>query len=145
MKTTWVVVADSARARVLASQGKLRPFSNVEQLVHGESRLRDTEQISDRPGRSFDSFGAGRHSMEAPTEPADQEAVRFAATIAERVHKGRVDNDFDELVLVAPPRFLGFLRKALDKESTALVRAELDKEFSLLDDEEIRRRLESVL
>lgn len=145
MKTTWVVVADAARARVLASQGKLRPFGNIEQFVHGESRLRDTEQVSDRPGRSFDSFGAGRHSMEAPTEPSDQEATRFAATIAERLHKGRVDNEFDDLVLVAPPRFLGTLRKALDKESAALVRAELDKEFSQLDDEEIRRRLESVL
>jgi protein required for attachment to host cells len=145
MKTIWVVIADSARARIVASGGASQPFQDIEQLVHGESRLRDTQRISDRPGRSFDSHGEGRHAMEPGVDPADQEALRFATDIAHRIHQGRVGNEFDSLILVAPPRFLGMLRKAMDTGSRKLVQTELDKEFTQLDDEEIRRRLREFL
>ena len=145
MKTIWVVVADAARARIVASGGANQPFRDIEQLVHGESRLRNTQRVSDRPGRSFDSHGEGRHAMEPGVDPADQEALRFATDIADRVHQGRVGNDFDSLILVAPPRFLGMLRKALDKESRKLVQTEIDKEFTQLDDEEIHRRIKEFL
>lgn len=141
MTTTWVVIADAARARIVLSEGRNKPFRDIEQLVHGESRLRDTDRISDRPGRSFDSHGEGRHAMEPGTDPADQEAIRFAADIANHLRQARTGNEFDALVLVAPPRFLGLLRKAMDPGSRERVRAEIHKEFTQLDDEEIRRRI----
>ena len=46
------------------------------------------------------------------------------------LEKARVEHRFDELVLVAPPRFLGALRKELDKEVAKLVKDELPKDLS---------------
>lgn len=145
MDITWIVVADATRGRILAASGRSDPLTNVEQMIHGESRLRDTERISDRPGRAFDSFGGGRHAMETQTDPAEQDAIRFAAEIARRIEQGRTNGDFDNLVLVAPPRFLGHLRKSLSGGAAKCVKAEIHKEFTLLDDEDIRMRLADYL
>ncbi|MCZ7597649.1 MAG: host attachment protein [Gammaproteobacteria bacterium] len=60
-------------------------------------------------------------------------------------NRGRTNGDFDNLVLVAPPRFLGHLRKSLSGGAAKCVKAEIHKEFTLLDDEDIRTRLADYL
>lgn len=39
-------------------------MEELEGLKHPASRAHERDLISDRPGRSFDSFGSGRHAME---------------------------------------------------------------------------------
>ncbi len=144
MKTRWIVIADAARARIVRAQG-IGPFHDVEQLVHGESRQRSGALASDRAGRAFDSRGNGRHAMEPDTDPAEHEAAKFASEIAGRINRGRIEDAFDELILVAPPRFLGRLRKSLDESCERLVAATVDRELTTASDEEIRTRLAEYL
>lgn len=127
MKQTWIVVAESARARILATLeagGKLRELAD---LSHPESRLHDRELSSDLPGRAFDSHGEGRHGMEPATTPREQEVRTFAAEIARYLERGRHEGSYEALVLVAPPRFLGLLRAELSDACRNLVVGELDK------------------
>jgi hypothetical protein len=53
--------------------------------------------------------------------------------------KARIAQRFDRLVLVAPPKFLGALRKELHKEVEKLVADELPKDLSWLKAREIER------
>lgn len=106
------------------------PLVELEDAVHSAARLQDQELLSDRAGRAFDSQANHRHGMEAPTDPHDQEAQRFAHELAERIHVHHNAHDFDGLVLVAPPRFLGFLRKALDEQVAKQVLASLDRDLT---------------
>lgn len=127
MKQTWIVVAESARARILATLeagGKLRELAD---LTHPESRLHDRELTSDLPGRAFDSHGEGRHGMEPSTSPREHEVRSFAAEIAAYLERGRHEGSYDRLVLVAPPRFLGLLRAELTDACRESVIGELDK------------------
>ena len=127
MKSTWIIVAESARARIFTASETGGSLREVADLSHPESRLHNRELSSDSPGRTFDSHGDGRHGMEQATEPKEQEAHAFAMEIARQVERARHDGSFDSLVLVAPPKFLGRLRQALSKPALDSVIAELDK------------------
>ena len=121
-----IVVANRTDARVFAH----RPggaLTELEALVCKEARQPDRAGLTDAPGRSHDRMGPARHSMEPHTDLADQLAQRFAQRIAERVEQGRISNEWSELVLVAGPEFLGFLREALSEQCRRKVIAESHK------------------
>ena len=137
----WILVADSARARVFSVDSAIGPLEPIEQLVHPESRLHDRDMKSDRPGRVFDSHGEGRHSTGKAVSPKEQEALRFAGEIASYLERGRVNGGFRRLVIVADPRFLGSLRATLAPEVKKLVTLEVNKDLSKEKDSDIRRAL----
>lgn len=128
--TIWVLVADSARARVLAGDPTDTVLEEIETLVHPESRRYAGDITTDRPGRAFDSAGEGRHAMGQSVGPGEQEAVRFAREISARLEEARGRGELDRLYLVAAPRFLGHLRSALDEPTRRLVAGEVDKNLT---------------
>jgi protein required for attachment to host cells len=141
MKTTWVLVANSTRARILKADSAIGPLHEVEALVHPQGRLHERELTSDLPGRAFDSAGQGRHAMEQPVDPKQQEMIAFARFLAQRLDEARDKGEFKQLIIVAAPTLLGRLRKDLSPETAGRVSYELDKNISLLRPEEIRQRL----
>lgn len=72
------------------------------------------------------------------------EKSRFAKSMAAILNKGRADGDFDELVLVAPPRTMGDLRAALDKPTRASVSAELTKDLTAEHPDQLAKRLDTI-
>jgi protein required for attachment to host cells len=144
-KTTWIVVAESARAKIFTISGPKGRLREVAGLSHPESRLHDTQLTSDVPGRSFDSHGQGRHAMEQATDPQEREAHAFALEIARHIERGQSEAGFDSLVLVAPPKFLGRLRQALSRPARDAVVGELDKNLLEADAETLERHLSELL
>ena len=140
-KHAWILVADSARARIFSVDGATAPLNPIEQLVHPESRLHDRDIKSDRPGRAFDSEGKGRHANETSVSPKAQEAIRFAGEVAAYLNRGRVEGKYQHLVVVADPRFLGTLRSSFAPEVKKLVSLEVDKDLSKASEPEIRKAL----
>ena len=65
---TWVVVADGAHAAIYASAGPGKGLDEpaVKEFVGNSHSTREIN--ADRPGRSFDSVGGGRHAMEPHTD-----------------------------------------------------------------------------
>lgn len=141
MNTTWVLVADSSRARIFRAETPIGGIVEIETLTHPESRLHEQEITSDLPGRSFDSHGQGRHAMGAKVAPKQHEQQAFAKQICERLDNGRGQGEFQQLILVATPSLLGLLRKNLSEETAKQVTYELDKNISRLQADEIRRHL----
>lgn len=122
MAKSWVVVADSARVRIFDADSRTRQFTEIEGLVHPESRAHERDLISDRSGRAFDSVGGGRHGVSKHVSPHEHEAELFARRIGARLIDGYNAGEFKRLQIAAPPAFLGLLRKQLD----ANVRGRLD-------------------
>ncbi|HEX6319867.1 MAG TPA: host attachment protein [Burkholderiales bacterium] len=141
MLPMWIVVADSSACRLFEVSAPAGPLQELEALSHPEGRLREQDLVSDLPGRTFDSQGAGRHAKEVEVSPKKHEAIVFAGRIAERLEAGRTGNAFDKLALIAPPEFLGLLRDKLNPQLRALVLHEVDKNVSRLDPAAIRARL----
>ena len=139
---TWVVVADSSRARIFKAESALGPLQELATLAHPEGRLHAQELTSDLPGRAFDSSGlGGRHALEQNIDPKENEALKFARQVAEYLENGQSENQFARLVLVAAPKFLGHLRQSLSNGVVALVSQEIDKNLVQQSTEDIRRHL----
>lgn len=141
MTETWVLAADSAHARIFRVRGPAGELEELKSLLHPESRVPARERNTDRQGRAFDSAGPGRHAMSPNVSPGDQEAERFAGTVADEIETARIEGRCDRLVIAAAPSFLGHLRKALSKSAGRLVAGEVDKDLVHLKPEEIRERL----
>jgi len=141
MNDVWVVVASSTRCRIFTQQKHSGPLLEVEQLEHPEGRMRRREFSTDRPGRSFDSAGHGRHAMGQPVDPLEQESIRFAKTVAMKIDNARKKHRFDRLVLVADPRFLGHLRQGLSPATRHHLTTELQKNLADADAGAIRAAL----
>lgn len=141
-----VVVADSTRARIFDMESSSAGLSEQEAMSSPEGRLHDRDITSDLPGRSFDSNKAGgRHAMEPSTDPKQELAIEFARTIAGQLENARVKNDFEQLVIVAAPTFLGLLREQLSASCRKQVAFELNKNLVQQSAEEIRSHLPKLL
>jgi protein required for attachment to host cells len=127
MKLTWIVVADSCRARFFSMQSRSQPWTELEDLLHMDSKLREAELVSDRQGGLAGSHGGTGHPFEAPTDLKHRELASFAKQIAEKLEQGRVAHRYDNLLLAAPPVVLGALRQALNPQVLELAVETLDK------------------
>jgi len=141
MGKAFVLVADSAYARIFTADSPMGPLSELAALTHPESRLHERDLVSDAPGRTFDSMGDGRHGMEVAVRPKQQEAIEFAGEVARRLEEGLQRQEFAHLVLVAAPEFLGLLRGKLDASVRDRVTLEIAKNLVKHSPEEIRRTL----
>ena len=142
MPNTWVVVADSSRARIFKAETPLGPLHELETLAHPEGRLHTQDLTSDLPGRAFDTTGeGGRHAMEQQVDPKEREALKFARQISEYLEAAQDESKFHKLVIVAAPRFLGHLRQCLSTRLNGLIAHEIDKNLTQQTAEDIRRHL----
>ena len=144
MATNWVVVAENSRARLFEMDSPRGALRELETLAHPQGRQRIGEIDSDRPGRAFDSRGEGRHAMVRSVDPKEQGAMDFARRIADRLEQGRTGGAFDGLILVAPPAFLGLLRKSLGEPLRKTIVREINKDLAHLGDEEIARHVHTL-
>jgi protein required for attachment to host cells len=98
------------------------------------------EQGTDRPGRAFASVGTHRSGMDE-TNWHKLEKHRFAKEIAERLYSAAHSGRYSKLILAAPPMIMGDLRKALHKEVSERVVAEVSKDLTNMPPHEIERVL----
>lgn len=166
--TTWILVADRARARILVPEeagaeslrqhvdfvgraGYLEPdveeqesLQEQSDFTHPESQLSRQDVESDRPGQ-FEGTGSAQHAGEPGQDFKHQTAEHFAKELVDYLEKARQENQFDQLALVAAPLFLGTLRKELTPSLSQMVTLELDKDYTKLKPEEIREHLPKEL
>ncbi len=142
--STWFLLADGRRARVLveAARGAALDAPSELQMEISEDELYDAQ---DRPPRSFDRVGAGRHAMDKGRSLHEQEEVKFLKRVADTVDEAEKHKRFEHLVIAASPRALGILREKLSASVRARIRAETPKD--LLDESapQLRERLTELL
>jgi protein required for attachment to host cells len=100
----WFLVADGRRARLLTEARRGAALEEAWSIEIGPDDLYDPQ---DRPPRSFDRVGAGRHAMDKGRDLHEAEEEKFLKRVADRVGEGERKKQFDHLVIAAPPRALG--------------------------------------
>jgi len=144
-KTNWIVVADASAARIFVLAGPRQRIS-LEPVRELAADIKPSREIgSDRPGRTFDRGGPGRHAEEPPTDPKRHAKASFAREVAQTLDDERRRNSFAGLTVVAPPQFLGDLRGAMSGELRALVEAEINKDLTKLPLHELTPQLQDLL
>lgn len=106
--TTYIVVADAARARVFTRDAL--KLEEKDSLVHAEGRLHEGDLVTDREGDVHESSATSARSAGGESTASDHHEALFAREVADRLYRARVENTLEKLILVAPPRFLGLLR-----------------------------------
>ena len=127
MLKTWVVVAESSRAKIFELNKKNTPLIELQDFTHSSSRLHEQEISSDLPGRTHDSHGLGSHKLSTQTSIKKHESMAFAKTIGQHIEKARSKGEFQKLILMSPPAFLGQLRKQLSNQTFKHIVSEIDK------------------
>lgn len=141
MPPTWVIVAESSRARIFAMRGLANPLQELEDLVNPAGSEPERALASDRPGRTTDSSARRRHAKEPQVSPREQVALVFAREIADRIEQGRTHGKFEKLIIVAAPEFLGLLRRSLTETSRQKIWKEVRKNLVREDERIIRDHL----
>ncbi|MGH8853630.1 MAG: host attachment protein [Telluria sp.] len=149
MQTTWILSANTGRARFFSESSSSEPLQEVEDMVNAAAQLRteDTETdkldpfsaSSSRHGiGGSEGFGMDHQSRAgAPGKqyqpartPAQHQADLFAKDVAEYLLKAHGEGRFQQLVISAAPEFLGLLRQKLDPQLQNLVKSEFNKDYT---------------
>ena len=113
----WVVAANESQAIFYWRDMKRAPLHQFLTVENEAGRMKTGELLADRGGRSFDSYGTGRHTMAIEkTDPKKQVATVFARQIAQRLGKATHDGSCRGFALIAAPRFLGLLRDEVSRK-----------------------------
>ncbi len=144
---TWVLIADSSRARLFSVAEHGKPWILLNQYAHPASRVSAGGLTTDQPGRMHGSGldKGARSAMESKTSPKQVEFEHFAHELATVLHDGHGQQAYGRIVLVAPPHFLGLLRKTINDTVSKLVSASLDKDYLHLSDQEMHVHLDPLL
>ena len=148
---TWIVVADSGKARIFSAL-KARLFTNhdaneltlINEYAHADSRKMDSELVSDRQGHFGSSnFGSGNFSEE--TDPKRHQEDIFALEITRILSHAQNENKFHDLILIAPPAFMGMLNKHLTNETKKLISLRIEKDYTRHKEQQLVEQLQEYL
>ena len=142
---TWILVADGARARVLANEGPGKGLVDAfdQDFIGARDLMR--EMVSDQAGRQQESATTGRHAIEPKTDWHRFEKHQFAKRMAEILERAAVSELYDRLVLVAPPQALGDLRGELGRHAQKRVTGEMDKDLTHVAIHDLPQHLSAIV
>lgn len=150
MDTTWIVSADAGRARIFSEPNPSKPLQEIEDMVNGAARLRDSDINTD--GMSPLSAGKSSHGTggalpgsqyEPQTTPEQHNAEIFAKEISGYLLQAQREGKFKKLALVASPKFLGLLRVALDPQLKNLVSLEINKDYTHSNGQQLQEQIKA--
>lgn len=141
--TTWILVADESRARLFRAVSRDGGIEEIATIEHPEGRLHTHELTGQRPDSSHTAVGGIHHGFEPRMAAKEKLAREFAHELAGLLEEGRVAHQFDELTLVADPRFLGLLREAIGKDLSRLVTRSLARDYTHATPEQISQFLDA--
>jgi protein required for attachment to host cells len=136
----WYVIADGGRARFVA-QDENGAFRTVLSFVASDMHKRSSDLGRDRPARVKESANAARHAVEPRRDLHEAAKEDFIALVAEEIAAEHSNGQFDQLVLVAPPKVLTELKQKLSKPMAALVADALQKDLTKVPDHDLTEHL----
>ncbi len=127
---SYILVADGAKMLFFRNEGDAE-HPNL-QVVSAEQQAdpADHDVKTDLAGQRPGSPGMGGGSTANETDFHQQAEDRFAIEAAERINRAALANEFEQLIIVAPPRTLGELRKHYHKQVETRITAEIPKDLT---------------
>jgi protein required for attachment to host cells len=136
----WVFVGDGQKALFLRNAGDATLPNLVTERVFKEADPPTHEQGTDRPGRTFNSAGTSRASVET-TDWHELEKHRFADRVATAMEQLVRAQKVKDIIIVAPPRTLAELRHVFHADVKSKIVAEIDKDLTNRPVSEIEKHL----
>jgi len=132
--TLLIAIADGEHARFVQPDANNEPRT-IGSIDSAAAHLRSRDIGTDRPGRQSESATIGHHAVGQRHDLHAMEKERFARLIADQI-RDRI-RQFDELLLIAPPRVLQEIREALSSACSAKLIGTLEKDLVKTPDHEL--------
>ena len=138
-----VLVADGRKSLFFRNAGDGEfPDLAIEEKAEQDNPAHH-EQASDIAGQSIKTMDGRGGSMQE-VDFHQQEEDRFAAETAEALNARALANEYEALIVVAPPKTLGALRKHFHKEVERRIIGEVPKDLVNLPVPEIEKALQDA-
>lgn len=124
-----VLVADGRKMLFLRNEGDNAAPNLIVEKAQEHVNPATRDQATDAAGRASSPRGGVQSSVE-PTDFHQLEEDRFAAEAADFLKVRALKNNFETLIIVAPPKTLGELRKHYHKEVSNRLAGELGKDLT---------------
>lgn len=135
-----VLACDGARAVILRNDGFADALNLTTVVVLDEPHPATRDQGSDRPGRLQQRLN-GPRSTTADTDWHEEAERAFLQTVAHCMSEITRAEPPPAVVIAAPPKALGILRKAMPQALRELVTGEIQRDFAHLSNAEIEAHL----
>ena len=123
---TLVMAVDGSKMLLFRNEGDER-FIILDTLIHDRIDHPSTHEMgSDAPGRVFSSGGQRRSAYEE-TDWHERAEEGFAIKAADRLERVATSGKAD-IVVLAPPRMLGYLRRHWGRNTRDAIVAEIGKD-----------------
>jgi protein required for attachment to host cells len=129
-----VLVADGKKMLFLRNHGDQNQIDLRTEAHDEREDAYDRDMKTDGPGNAPVLKASGGAEAHRPayseTDFHQQEEDRWVKDAAEQLKRRALQNDFDALAIVAPPKALGVLRKELHKEVERRIVVTINKEMT---------------
>lgn len=140
-RDTWIFVGDGRKALFFRNEGNVNQLKlKTEQVFHSPEQGRTRELGADKPGRTRQRLASEVSAMDQ-TDWHEIAEDRFAAEVGEIVQKLCRNGTIKKLILVAPPRALGDLRRNIPDSLHSAILAEINKDLTKHPVDQIERLL----
>jgi protein required for attachment to host cells len=134
MKKKWIVVAESNRAKIFSVESRTSPLKEIDDIVNESMQHELNANGHDHEGNGQ----GGRQAMEPRIEPKKLDMVHFAHDVSERLETARRTGDYNDLVLISSPGFLGMLKQNLGTVTQKHISQTINKNLIHKSEAEIR-------
>lgn len=145
MKTTWILIANSSEARLFKAEKSHHNMQLIKQFSHPESRDKIVNLVADVPGRYRKNGNAPKSTFEEASNPKKVEAERFAHELANELNKGRTNNLYTNIILIAPSHFQGLLNKYCNIHVHHLIQEAIDKDYTKVKQHQLDKFLDGKI
>lgn len=141
LQSTWILIADGAKATFYQYEGANRPLNALKSLTHINEQSQDL--TSTKRGRMRDPGQGQRSAFARPTDPHEHEKTVFAKELADYADEHATH--YDRLIIVASPNVLGDLRQFFSSQVESKVTDELAKDLTNIPATELPGHLQDIL
>ena len=132
----WVVVFNTNECKIFSFSKKNKELNLIKDISHPENKERNQDLVSDRPGRySTDANAGGAYSQH--TDPKEVKINQFVLEINRFLDNAHAHQQFDKLIIIAPPKIFGHLLQHMNKSIEKLIAHTVQKELTFMKDHEL--------
>ena len=148
MHTTWILVANGHRARILGHDRASGGLVELAGFIYPAATTvthSSAARLQGKEGRGHGAAAHGGTQFEPQTTGEEKAHKRFARQLAEYLNKGIQGQRCDHLVLIASPAMLGTLRPMLSALAQDKLLRSVGSDLTLYQGSELQQRvLEAV-
>lgn len=148
METSWILIANSGRARCFERHAADHSLTELSDFMHLHASLEEQAGGGDLTGAAGKGHGRTGHAgtqFEPHTQADAKERADFARQLADYLNEGVAGRRCDALVLIATSTMLGELRPCLSHAAEKAVKRSIVSDLTRYQGADLRQRVNEAL